>query len=398
MLNSRKYRGCGTASRIVWIISWVLFAVASVWIYYEVKIAAANEQGAKQKATQKKLIEFGGGEPDTAFMRQHIAEMEQTPFDGCVFHINLVRADGSKQASMWQFWGKQSFTEAELKSGLEDLQATPFQRFTHNFLRLNMCPGDVEWFDDFSAILNNARLVASVAYQGKCKGILFDTEAYNQQTEIFDYRRRPDAAERSWDEYAGQARRRGREVMEAFQQGFPDVTVFLTFGHSLAWEQSLSWWGGRKPLSECQYGLLAAFLDGMVESAKGNAQLVDGYEHAYGFRNTSRFAAAYQTMKKGVLPIVADPKKYEQVVSFGFGIWLDYKYLFHTWNIQHVKRNFYTPEQFEASVRKALEISDEYVWIYSETPRWWSAEGKPVDLPEAYDTALRRARKGLTAD
>jgi hypothetical protein len=42
-------------------------------------------------------------------------------------------------------------------------------------------------------------------------------------------------------------------------------------------------------------------------------------------------------------------------------------------------------------VRRALEVADDYVWIYSETPRWWSAEGKPAKLPTSYDQALRRA-------
>jgi hypothetical protein len=33
----------------------------------------------------KKLIEFGWDEPDTTYLRAHIAEMEKTPFDGTVF-------------------------------------------------------------------------------------------------------------------------------------------------------------------------------------------------------------------------------------------------------------------------------------------------------------------------
>ena len=40
---------------------------------------------AGAKAAEKKLIEFGWDEPDTAFMREHAAEMERSPFDGCVF-------------------------------------------------------------------------------------------------------------------------------------------------------------------------------------------------------------------------------------------------------------------------------------------------------------------------
>ena len=34
------------------------------------------------QTTRKSLIEFGWDEPDTAFMRAHITEMEKLPFDG----------------------------------------------------------------------------------------------------------------------------------------------------------------------------------------------------------------------------------------------------------------------------------------------------------------------------
>jgi hypothetical protein len=43
-------------------------------------------------------------------------------------------------------------------------------------------------------------------------------------------------------------------------------------------------------------------------------------------------------------------------------------------------------------LRRALELSDEYVWVYGETPKWWSAEGQRKNLPAAYDRALRQAR------
>jgi hypothetical protein len=54
--------------------------------------------------------------------------------------------------------------------------------------------------------------------------------------------------------------------------------------------------------------------------------------------------------------------------------------------------NYYTPGAFETSVRAALAIADEYVWIYTEAPRWWSPAGTAVDLPDGYADALRRAR------
>ena len=50
------------------------------------------------------------------------------------------------------------------------------------------------------------------------------------------------------------------------------------------------------------------------------------------------------------------------------------------------------PANLEASARKALEVADEYVWIYTEQPRWWSDTGQTVKLPAAYVNALSNAR------
>ena len=177
--------------------------------------------------------------------------------------------------------------------------------------------------------------------------------------------------------------------MSAFQGGFPDLTVFLTFGHSLPRRESD---GGRKPLSACDYGLLAPFLDGMVAAARGKARLVDGFEPSYGYREKARFDSAYRLMKEGVLPIVADPDGYRRVVSAGFGLWMDHDWRKLGWDASDPSKNYFTPEGFGSSLRWALERSDRYVWIYTETPRWWSEEGDRVKLPDAYDRAIRRAR------
>jgi hypothetical protein len=218
-------------------------------------------------AAGKKLVEFGWDEPDTAFMRQHAAEMEQTPFDGCVFHV-MVPAVKDKEGSganfTWECWGKRAFTDADLAPALADLKAAPFKRLKDNFLRFNTTPADIDWFDDFAAVLANARLAARVAREGGCRGILFDIEQYKEQ--LFNYRKQRDAGTKPWKEYAEQARKRGKEVVEAFQEGYPDLTIFLTFGYSLPWQQSQ---GGKKPLAECSYGLLAPFMDGMVDGARG---------------------------------------------------------------------------------------------------------------------------------
>ncbi len=337
----------------------------------------------------KKLIEFGWDEPDTAFMRQHSAEMDQSPFDGCVFHITYSRPDGTTEQFTWKAWSRRAFSETDFQPALADLAATRFQRLTHNFLRFNTTPGDVDWFDDFAAILNNARLAAHIARQGGAEGLLFDSEQY--EGPLFNYRKQRDAATRSWEEYAAQVRRRGREVMEAFQQGYPDLTVFLTFGYSAPWRESAN---GAKPLADCDYGLLVPFLDGMLEAASGSTRLVDGYELAYWHnKDIGTFASAYKVIRETLLPIVADPAAYRRRLSVGFGLWMDFDSTARGWDPVDGSRNYYTPEEFEVSVRKALEVADEYVWIFTQAPRWWSPEGKPVKLPQGYAEALRRARR-----
>ena len=342
---------------------------------------------AAAESKSKKLIEFGWDEPDTAFLRQHLAEMERTPFDGCVFHVNYERVGGRKGSFTWDGWSTNAFTEADLKTAFDDLKAIRRSRFKHNFLRFNTAPAPLDWFDDHTAVLTNAWLAARLTRAGKCPGLLFDIEQYNAP--LFDYRKQHDAKTKSWEVYATQVRRRGREVMEAFQDGHPGLTVFLTFGYSLPWAESQA---GRIALAECHYGLLAPFMDGLVEAARGSTRLVDGHELSYGYKVAAQFSAAYQTMQTGLLPIVRDPEKYRRSVSLGYGIWMDQDWRKNGWDIEDVSKNYFTPETFETSVHAALASADKYVWIYTETPRWWSDKGGPVKLPPAYTDALRKAR------
>jgi hypothetical protein len=354
---------------------------------FDVQEPASQPAESAAAGRTKKLIEFGWDEPDPAFMREHIAELERSPFDGCVFHINYRRPGGKTGRFTWEAWGKQAFTEADVQDALDDLKSTPFKRFKHNFLRFNTTPADLDWFDDHTAVINNARLAARIAREAGCAGLLFDIEQYNAP--LFNYAEQRDAKTRSWSEYADQVRRRGREVMTAFQEGYPDLVVFLTFGYSLPWEQS---GGDKDALAKCGYGLLAPFMDGLVDAAAGKTRIVDGCELAYGYREAKQFSDARRRITEGLLPMVAEPEKYRPRVSVSFGLWMDYDWRHKGWNVKDPGKNVLPPETFEALVRAALASADEYVWIYTETPRWWSAEGKPVKLPAAYDAALRRMR------
>jgi hypothetical protein len=339
-------------------------------------------------AAEKKLIEFGWDEPDPEFMRAHADQLEASPFQGCVFHVDARKADGSKAGSFtWDAWGTRKFTMEELAPALAELKAAKLRRCKHNFLRFNTTPAKLDWFDDHAAVIQNAELAARFAREAGCPGLLFDIEQYDGP--LFDYRKQRDAATRSWDVYAAQARQRGREVMAAFQRGYPGLEVFLTFGYSLPWAQC----GGKKEkLPDAHYGMLAPLMDGLVDGATGETKLIDGHELSYGYKDPQQFVTALKTMREGVLPIVADTNKYKKAFSFSFGIWMDQNWRKHGWDTNDFSKNYFTPETFEAALRKALELADEYVWIYTETPRWWSKDGGLVKLPAAYDAAVRRTR------
>ncbi|MGE3820705.1 MAG: hypothetical protein AB7I30_14925 [Isosphaeraceae bacterium] len=330
--------------------------------------------------SRKLLIEFGWDEPDTRFLREHARVVEATPFDGCVFHAVARKEDGSVENFAWKFWGKTAYSEKEFADAFEDLRAARLERFRHNFLRVNTTPADLDWFDDFGPILNNARLAARLARAGGARGLLFDVESY--EGALFDFRKRRDATARSWDDYAAQVRLRGRQVMTAFQEGYPGLTVLLTFGPSLVDRQARR--AGVDP-RETPDALLVPFVEGMASAREGSTRIIDGYELSYGYREPGQFDDALATIRR------LSPK-----LQAGFGLWLDYDWREKGWNVDDPSRNHFTPEGFQKALRAALERTDEIVWVYTETPRWWTSDGGPAEkLPARYVEAIREARKGL---
>ena len=202
--------------------------------------------------------------------------------------------------------------------------------------------------------------------------------------------RRPE----SWGDYAAQARRRGREVILAFQEAYPDLTIFLTFGPSLLWSQTHE---GKKPLAECDYGLLVPFFDGMIEGAQRHPDR--RWLRAVVRVQDSR--AVPQRLRGHHLRasrLMADPAAYRRVFSPGFGLWLDYDWRMKGWSTDTLEKNYFSPDQFQSALRSALEQTGEYVWIYTETPRWWSDAGGSVALPGDYVKSIRSARRGLCRD
>ena len=118
---------------------------------------------------------------------------------------------------------------------MDRLKGCKFQRLTDNFIMLNANPGDVDWFDDagWRNIVEHWRIAAWVARQSGFKGILFDPEPYAPPHAQFSYSAQPERDKHTFDEYCAKARQRGREVMEAVAEEYPDITIFCFFMNSV---------------------------------------------------------------------------------------------------------------------------------------------------------------------
>ncbi len=342
-------------------------------------LCMAEQKEASQEIRPKKIIEWGWDEPDTKFLRDNIEAMERLPFDGLVFHVVSSRGGNL----VWEMWGSRRFQLDEFEHAIDNLRATEFRRFTDRFLRVNVTPGSVDWFDDeWSVVLGNFEVAAQIAKQGSATGFMFDVEQYNEA--LFNYNKRKHKDTKSFADYQAKVRSRGQEWMKTVNRRFSDITILLTFGYRITRPAE------GQPRQDSHYGLLADFLDGMLDACSDDTRIVDAWEYSYPYKQEKQFRQAYETVTKSSLEWSAVPEKYRRHVRAGFGIWMDCRWRQVGWNLDDFSKNHFTPDEFQYAVRFALEHSDEYVWIYTEQPRWWTNER----LPEAYVAALRRARDG----
>jgi hypothetical protein len=171
--------------------------------------------------------------------------------------------------------------------------------------------------------------------------------------------------------------------MQAVNKVYPDITILLTFGYSIAQPK-----GGANDRSEAHYGLLADFLDGMLDGCSDRTTIVDAWESSYPYKRHEQFAKAYETIRQQSAEWSANPDRYRRFVRAGFGIWMDYNWRKTGWDLAEFTKNHFTPAEFEHALHSALRTSDAYVWVYTEQPRWWTNER----LPTGYVEALKNSR------
>ncbi len=327
-----------------------------------------------------KIIEWGWGTPFPTYVKENIREMEKIPFDGIVLDLKINGQDRPATSNdtgnrfSWNVWGVNAIDAEKYSQSINALNETDFERFTDNFLRFNVTPGDVDWYDEsFQSVIDNARLAARITRESGLKGILLDTEEYYGKP--FRYLVQARRSEYSFPEYQKKVKQRGREFMQAMNQIYPNIKIILTFGYNLAYKKSLK---------DSDYGLLPSFLDGLLEAANPENLVFDGWEQSYAYQTEEEFQQAYDYIYNRGLETTSVKDQFREHYRASFGLWIDQG---DVWDRSNFNNNYFTPESFEKSLGFALKYTDRYVWIYSHHARWWAGQ-----VPEPYIEALNKAR------
>ena len=219
----------------------------------------------------------------------------------------------------------------------------------------------VDFFDDWSIVVQNWRNYARVIREVGLKGIALDNEEYLAHSALSNY---PDDCrykDKSLSEYAAQARKRGREIMKAVVEEFPDIAVLHFHGPYLSQPDAPSVVYSLPDWNE----LVGPFFVGFVEGKGAESVVIDGGE-MYCLRSKEDFATAYSWQKQGIasddtdclfIPAALRPT-WRSNVSVSWGI--------YNQTPVGCPENQMTAETFGMTLENALVRADDYVWLYTE--------------------------------
>ncbi|MCI0370051.1 MAG: hypothetical protein L0214_01405 [candidate division NC10 bacterium] len=362
-----------------------------------------------------RLLQWGWDEPDQRDLLRYRLLMERSPFDGVILRLTTLDAAGRPHNFAWEA-AVRPFPREELAPAVADLKAAATSRLRHHFLRVNLNPADrpFDLFDDaaWATLTGNLVAAARAAREADLAGLLLDPEAYSDpdpgtgraRYNVFDYTRGA-LPDRPFAAYREEAFRRGFAVVQAVGGAHPEVTLLLAFAYSgpCLLEDG--------ELSSRAYGLLPAFVDGMLAARPSRMRIVDGFEPTYGARGCGEFAAARRALRDRCAALSLNPERLADL-EVAFGLWMDYRStgpcarfgaagqpcpwydpLLHP----ESRQGQLDPGRFREAVAAALALTDGYVWIYAEQPRWWTTDPREANLPEAYAEAVRAARRAAGA-
>jgi hypothetical protein len=357
-------------------------------------LAAVAPARAAFESKNTKIIEWGWdttGAFAPGSIPANLPAIEQLAFDGVGLDL---QKNPPLSGGTGDFFGRNSFgntllNTSDYSNSIAALQSSSFNKFTANEMMLFVSPGNVDWFDstNFAKITANAHTATSVLHSAVGGSTVFlDVEPYQGQVWWYDNFSASKKSAHTYADYQAEVRVRGQQYMDALKSANPDVQIMLTDGYERG--------NGAGPADE--NGLVASFIDGLLDHAGTNNTIYDGYEYSYPFHDSSLFEMAYNDMRIGQRSRSANPTAFDAHYRASYGLWLDYNSDGITWSSTNPSINYSTPATFQFAVQQAAMRSDGQVWIYSQQPSWYYPtvpwdNGKVV--PQAYKDALANVRR-----
>ena len=366
----------------------------------------AQEQGMTGDSgagpIKKKLINRGWGAPSVDEFREHIKEIEASPFDGTAIKFYAKDDEGKTVAAFAA--GKNIPWKAEwFQPSIDILKNVKSDKKAESFITCSLAVPPAEFADAFDDegwknIVEHFRILAWAAKQAGLKGLIFDPEAYSSTLIKYASRTHP---EKSFDEYAAKVRQRGREVMHAMASEYPDMVFFTLFMNSGA---VMGKFGGdpREGIEgpRNNYNLYPAFINGWLDAIPPQMTLVDGMEHSYPHSTEIAYLRRVNEARNSVISTIAQENraKYRAQVQAGLAIYMD-AFLIHG---KDVHSDVYTDPPLEGplvdrlrqATMSALDAVDEYVWVFDERNRFWETINKRTD-PYYWDDFIPGAAAAL---
>lgn len=314
----------------------------------------------------KKVILYGGynNHVGPAWVKSNLAKVEALPFDGIV--LNTGNAPGADAVDVF-------FLFNPYWSSLDSvsLQGVKWSHCKYNMFEVwTDDNAGMSYFNDsqWDKILANTRKVARAAKAANFAGVLLDTEPYSQLSP-WDQRKKLDG--HSETELRAKIRLRGGQFMAALQKELPNIVVLTPYFFS--WAPDPDWMGR-------SWALLPDWCNGMLDSIKGDARLIEGDEYTYYLTNTSDWFGRYSfdrlDLRKYAKP--ENASKYDKYVQVG-------KSTFS----QHISG----AKEWEHNHYMGMMTTDEYVWAFLPgTPFFHSPT--PTDVDQAIRSAMKKYNNG----
>ena len=356
---------------------------------------------------------------NTHQLKTYIEEMRRAPLDGILvgFNRNEYAGDEKWREVMARNWFRDSaLTIDDMSIALKELESTDLGHFKHNMLWCTgsrRFPGD--WFDDEiweKIILNNARVFAEVYKRGNFEACWFDVEVGGEPGGgVMTWKGTHREKLHPFDAYAAKARQRGREVMEVFTSVVPDFKLVIS--HAYGGAKKLLNGRGAEGLSEINYGLLPAFVDGLLEGCGESGQIIESGEATYGTMTYPAFMAWRKWERLSAEELCQVPQLLDEHYGYAMGLWPDFRSDSGEWHQDDIGSNHFSPERMAHAFHNAMAASDEFVWTFHIRAHWWPnramtpsfdrlwrptvPENKNV-MPKEYCDALTMAKQPMSLD